>query len=220
MNSVKLLDFNKSPVYSGRKSTDGFYCSILQSIYSILEWSRKKFNHPKAVHFVVDQPIPAKIKRISEFLARWQQQRSTFNEKDTQNPLFVYAIEKKPKKLTQHLHLMIVLEDCNFADLMDLRDALTYLSLARSVKMYKRRDSDRPLVLDEETGEIKIDENGLPVRRGSRHYHRVKSEFEDCFLRFSYLAKAFSKSVKPEWSASRLGVRIKESVSQSMELTQ
>lgn len=209
MNIVYSKLYKNFTVYDHKKAVYGFYEDILEDILTILRASTEIFTSPTAIHYSIYNPKFNDLKRITEILNRWQKKRDRINQRVSEKPLFFYTIEKRPRTGEVHAHLLVIGENTNFADAVSLIDMIRKLSHNNRCKLHRRRSANMQYVVDPETGEIVTNEDGEFATKGSKLFHRVRSEFHDCFHRFSYLAKVFTKSGNPIWSCSRVERRFK-----------
>lgn len=208
MDIIQTTTYKGFDIYSESKAIYGFYASILDRIIETQCAALELHTNPTAIHFIIDQPDHRQLARLSEILNRWQTSRNIFNRREAQQPLYVYALETRPRTGDTHVHLMVILDGANFADACDLRDRLVSASNSRMCKLARRKITSLEAVVDRNTGEIQTDLNHGIARKGSTLFHRLKTEFKDAVERFSYIAKRFSKSGNPVWSSSRIQHRL------------
>lgn len=213
MDIIQTTNHNGFDLYSDRKAAYGFFKVILDKIMEVKAASLRLHTNPTAIHFIIDQPNLKQLARLSEILNRWQVSRNVFNRRTVPLPLYLYALETRPRTGDTHAHLMVILDGANFADACSLRDSLVSVSSSRTCKLARRKITSLEAVVDKSTGEILTDENHGIARKGSTLFHRLRTEFKDAVERFSYIAKRFSKSSTPIWSSSRIQHRLATSTS-------
>lgn len=177
------------------KGFKGYYIQHLQSIHSLLVEASLNLVNPLVSHFIIDKPKPRAINALNQELNRWRDQRLTSSEKVR----YFAVLEKRPKEKRGHIHVLVIYPKPTTDDkflstsLNLLTERLRKLSETNSATLCKRKSSAKKLIIDPETGEIKINTDGSIIRLGSSYYHNLITEFDDAFKRLSYFAKVHTK---------------------------
>lgn len=178
--TFKGLQLSKS-----KKATQGFYSEHLDRLYALLAISKTELAKPLAAHLIIKNPKPEALERLQKEVQRWYSLRS-----NTPQKVFYFAVqETKPRTKLEHIHVMIVFQSLNdnILGIKLLAERLGRLSYTGDCKAQLRAKDSRKEIITE-FGEIKL--------MGSLYYHNLIHEFEDAFLRFSYLCKVFTKDAQ------------------------
>ena len=177
------------------KASKGFYVEHLDAIYEILATAKANMTKPIVAHLVIDSPNDKALEQLSRILIRWYEEEQGSN---AQAVKYFACLEVRPRNKQRHLHLMVVFNSLKDSreSLYILRRKLTKLSKSATCKIQQRKLEHRAPLTNSETGKIATNADGGIIRLGSTYYHRLISEFEDAFNRFSYLAKVMTKSTE------------------------
>lgn len=193
MSNITFSDsFKQYSLYDGKKDKKGFYISILQKIDLIVNAALTSFKIPMAGHFIIEQPINF---RINQSVKRIISDEAKTRNIDTPKFYYLSVIERKRKDAKIHQHLILVLDKGDYDFYKKISYELRRFSSNSKVKLAKRKHSDRPTSIDNDTGEIKT--------MGSAYLHYLSWETADAFQRLSYIAKVETK-LSPKFSSSRL----------------
>lgn len=199
---MKIINSYKGrKLYEGKKAGNGFYKGILDSLYNLLAYSLLEMKNPKALHFVISDPID--LGNISKYLERWRIRRVEFNQ-ELSSVKYFGTVEVRPRNKEKHLHLCIVADSIGYDDMSNLRERLQRFSSNSKCKLQRRDRNCLPIEIDPNTGEILIDTYTNDYKRkGNTWCHRLRLEFDDAFQRLSYFCKVQTKA-EPNYICSRL----------------
>ena len=193
MSNITYSDsFKQYSLYNGKKNEKGFYLSILEKIDLIVDDALVNFEVPMVAHFIIEQPINY---RINQSVKRIISNEAKIRNIDTPKFYYISVIERKRKGALVHQHLIIVLDKGDYDFYKKISFELRKFSSNSKVKLAKRKYSDRPISIDNDTGEIRM--------MGSAYFHNLRWETPDAFQRLSYIAKVETK-LSPKFSSSRL----------------
>ena len=184
------------PIYSGSKSLHGLNLSILKSAYGLVTEALQTMRRPVGFHFVINEPTSG-ANNLDQILTRWGEQMGL-----TSKPLYMKVQEVRPRNNQRHLHVHVIADMPKQAKI--IKQEIDFLivgmrgkNLGSAIQLYPRDRATLLREIDPETGEVKI--------LSSPWFHDLRREFQDYFLRLSYLAKVFTKNHSlRNWSCSNL----------------
>lgn len=195
MRTTKRTTYEGRQLSSSEKARDGFFVPILQRQSQLVDEALATMTRPRASHIVIYDPDLESFQRnLPTILKRWSEKHLG------SQCLWLYALEIRPRKKQKHIHLYVIGDGLTYDRLVFLRYQLA--KMGKKVKLC-RRERECVEEIDPETGEIR------QVFSSVYHELSVPRELDDFFPRFSYVAKVFSKTNEPVYSASRLGIRKK-----------
>lgn len=191
---------NGLKLYSHTKSIDGFYVEMLTQLHNLLTHASITLSRPLVAHIMVDQPTDNIYAQLGRLIQRWSDSRHKFRCSTSNPPTYYLCTEEvRPRAKNRHMHIAVVFDGLAYSDLNYLVDKLQRYSKTKTVKLYQRSREHRAERVNQHTGEINL--------LGSRFYHNLLQEFEDAYMRISYICKVFSKSElknNKQYSSSRI----------------